>query len=33
VDSDGQLLIRASDGGEPVPVAAGDVTHLRAISR
>jgi BirA family biotin operon repressor/biotin-[acetyl-CoA-carboxylase] ligase len=33
VDADGQLLVRATDGGEPVAVAAGDVTHLRAISR
>jgi BirA family biotin operon repressor/biotin-[acetyl-CoA-carboxylase] ligase len=33
VDADGQLLVRATDRGEPVAVAAGDVTHLRAISR
>jgi len=33
VDAEGQLLVIASDGGEPVAVAAGDVTHLRAISR
>jgi len=32
VDAEGQLLVR-SDGGEPVAVAAGDVTHLRTISR
>jgi BirA family biotin operon repressor/biotin-[acetyl-CoA-carboxylase] ligase len=33
VDSDGRLLVTPDGAVEPVPVAAGDVTHLRAISR
>lgn len=29
VDDSGRLVVRPSDGGEPVVVAAGDVTHIR----
>jgi BirA family biotin operon repressor/biotin-[acetyl-CoA-carboxylase] ligase len=33
IDSDGRLLVRPSDSNGTVAVAAGDVTHLRSISR
>ncbi|WP_285037237.1 biotin--[acetyl-CoA-carboxylase] ligase [Plantibacter sp. ME-Dv--P-095] len=29
IDPDGRLVVRPSDGGAPVAVAAGDVTHVR----
>jgi len=29
IDDDGRLLVRPADGGAPVAVAAGDVTHVR----
>jgi len=29
IDTDGRLVVRPADGGEPVAVAAGDVTHVR----
>lgn len=31
VDERGCVVIRPDDGGEPVPVAAGDITHLRPL--
>jgi BirA family biotin operon repressor/biotin-[acetyl-CoA-carboxylase] ligase len=33
VDGDGRLLVRPTDGTAEVAIAAGDVTHVRAISR
>jgi BirA family biotin operon repressor/biotin-[acetyl-CoA-carboxylase] ligase len=33
VDPDGRLLVRPDEGGDPRAVAAGDVTHLRTVSR
>jgi len=33
VDEDGRLLVRPTGGGALVPVAAGDVTHLRGVVR
>lgn len=33
VDDDGRLLVRPAAGGEPLPVSAGDVTHVRPGNR
>ncbi|MGK9148893.1 biotin--[acetyl-CoA-carboxylase] ligase [Plantibacter flavus] len=33
IDADGRLVVRPADGGAPVAVAAGDVTHVRPADR